>query len=201
MRSNIFEGWRRITRIVQAIACLIAGIITYEGMPKYVEATYITFGPESNFQLDDVNLCKDYSSNTAKEYSIYRTIASGLKVNTTLCFVAMRFDDGRHLIPFKADEKKSGYVYGNEKYSTQVQSYIKSRAAYFSIPEKDEKELQKAFHEKQREARFNIFYAVGGTFLVLQILAFAVGWVVRGFLGIHHGLDYRHPSGDSAPND
>jgi hypothetical protein len=195
MARNMLEGWRRIGRTIQAIACVAIGIIMYDEIPSYVKATYLTLSPKHPFSLlsqDELEKYEcGYFSDNASE-TVQRTIILGINVKTTLCFKSMYFKESqRNLIPYKIGGLKKDFAWGGAKRTDVVNSYIKERAHNFSIPSKDEEVLSKKFADSQWDAKLNILYAIGGMFIILEIIFASAGWIVRGFLGIKRGADHR----------
>ncbi len=61
----------------------------------------------------------------------------------------------------------------------------------FKIPVEDEKEIRKEFSEKYRKELLEGFgYLLAGLLLFGGVI-WAIGWIVRGFLGIPRGMDKR----------
>ena len=85
-----------------------------------------------------------------------------------------------------------------ETYSEEVDRYIKMRSASFSPTGELVRSAlavanKKWWDRKKSDARDAVTFAIVAC-VVLQLLAFVVGWIARGFAGIKSGTDYREPS-------
>jgi len=182
MKINVFEGARRIALLVTGVAIL--GSLAYAVFNKpYAHAAYSV-----DVILSTMKLIDSCAENDATEY-VERVSAEGKAVNIRLCFPAVVWNDGKLAYPFK---KVSGEVYGSEdKYGSEARAYYKSVAASFSLtPESVE-----AFNSNQWKATIAQWKdtAIGltGGLAFLWTFVVAVGWIVRGFMGIPRGRDSR----------
>lgn len=185
MKFNVFEGARRIVLLLQGIFVLAALGIGFFDDP-YVRLVYETRYPNEPFSLAKNQEC-DYSNDDSE--SIERQSTSGDEINITLCYRGSLFSGGNILIPFKLEDDEK--VWGNEKHSTEVSEYTKMRTASFVLPPDAHDEYRKVWWKKKFENAWGgVKIAVVG-YLSILIFSFSVGWVVRGFLGIPRGQDYR----------
>lgn len=203
-RFNVFEGCRRITNLflaIWAIGCILVSYSTdttlylqfnkyhpdYEFSIHYVKDA--TFLPLRKEMFDDYAVECDVSTN---DLSAHRYISSinGHLISATLCFVAMEFgeEDKTMLIPHLI---KDGMVYGNTKYSDDVQKYVKSQESNFSIPNDEEKRIDEIYLNKRIEHyKTALKFLLGGLF-VIWLLSTVIGWIARGFMGVPLGEDHR----------
>jgi len=176
---NIFEGARRITKLTAAL--IIFGYIFWGATDSpYIFTTYnITF---SNPPIQTSDGCP-FDSQSKR---IARTTANNTYVDVTLCFLAKDFPLSQRLIPYKFEK---GLYWGNEKYTPDVNQYVDNTSLAFVIPKAYEEKLDKQWWSK----RFNGLGAIFGWMLLnltmLFLFAWAVGWIVRGFIGIPQRQD------------
>lgn len=190
MKFNVFEGARRIALLLQIAFVLIALGIGFLDNP-YIRLIYETRHPDEPFVLSKDDGCDTLTDQI--EY-IERKIDEDKTINITLCFRARPFSSGDILIPFKADEE--GQIWGGGKYSQEVSEYIKKRTTFFYLPPEASKEFSKKWWGKKFEnVRGGIKIAAIGYFSIL-IFSLVMGWIVRGFLGIPQGQDFRFPEAE-----
>ncbi|MDP3008110.1 MAG: hypothetical protein Q8N30_03465 [Methylococcales bacterium] len=136
MKINIFEGARRVTKLIAVIWVL--GMSFYAFTDKgYVHAYFRVDSPDSvPIKMSEQEDCDE---DDAKEYLSSQYTSKGSTIIVTLCFKSMIFDNGRKLIPLSmspeewqrrtnggqkpltAEDKK--LVWGYEKYSTEVSTH------------------------------------------------------------------------------
>jgi hypothetical protein len=179
---NVFEGSRRIALAMGILACGAAAIVVCNDGP-YVPVTFSTTGPDRPF----LRMKGDCPETAAREY-LYRDDNNSNGFGVSLCFLAQPFPQGKVLIPYQASD---GSYWGNERFSTEVRTYTSQRAQEFSIPTADLEPLAKEY----RKARWKqLLEATKYTALGIGIywgLVAAIGWIVRGFMGIPRGMDKR----------
>jgi hypothetical protein len=183
---NIFEGARRITLLV-GITWIVGWVIGgfFAGKP-HVFATFVIDQPGSPFVWSEADSCA--LPNASKWVS--RSTSSGTDATLVLCFSARLVRDGRLLIPYRLDRENNTW-WGNEPTSTEVQEYMREAGEKFSIPTSDEGKIdQKYWRELLKNWGAGALAAVIGL-AVLFAFTWATGWVVRGFLGIPRGQDYK----------
>lgn len=188
---NIFEGSRRIAKIFAALWG--AGCIIYaaNNSPSSVSAVY-----EISIVDNTPKLTEKCPEDAAREFSAswQQSTAKGTGISLTLCFLAADGFTGSKspkLIPYKI-EPGTNKVWGNEKYSTDVTTYTKKVAENFKLPEAD-------FAKFDAEARtlwWKEFFSTMGLMIggLVSLFGFtwAVGYVVRGFMGIPSKSDTRN---------
>ena len=175
---NIFEGARRITKLTAAI--IVFSYIVFWGATysPTVSTTYNIYIGKSPIQTDDG--CPDNSQRAYKR----KTTANKTEVDVNLCFLP---DDISGLfIPYKFENES---VWLDKAHSPDVNKYVNQISNAFIIPRDDEKKLDKQY----RLQKFRGLGAIFGWMLlnlgILFLFAWAVGWIVRGFMGIPQGQD------------
>lgn len=181
MKVNIFEGARRISLLISAVWVVGWSAHAIFSEP-YSRVTYSVLALGVPF-VDSA--CPD---DAATEY-IEREAPWGKSVNVTLCFLANQADSGEMLVPYA--DAGEGMLWMGRKYSTEVQGYTNSVANKFQLtPEGIE-----AFEAIQRKALLeqwgvSAMFLLGGLAVGWAVVA-AIGWIVRGFMGIPRGQDVR----------
>jgi hypothetical protein len=184
MKINMFEGSRRIAKLIGVMIVLVtlySAIFdshTVQGTLEYEVATVSAPLSETSRPcgIDD-----------AEKYTNLIS-PKGVPVRVTICFRAALFKNSDWLIPYKIE---GSTMYGNERYSPEVESYMDKIVASSTIPKGDIKKFDEfLFFKKAWEIAKPI--GIGGIWLVCFYFAvIVIGWVVRGFLGIPTGSDER----------
>ncbi len=184
MRINFFSGARRMA-ILTALAATIGTLIRLATYDPYVSVTYTIDRPEGEL-LKIQGGCPS----SAVSNGFYKATRAGNDVYVTLCLLAMEFgQDKEELIPYKTDEK--GVIWGAASYSSEVSKYKRRLAGGFAFPARDDELLEREISERYRESWISgLGYLAFGLF-VFAVSVWAVGWVVRGFMGVPQGSDYR----------
>lgn len=182
---NIFEGARRIAIIIAAVSVVgaIAASLTRD---PYVEISYEV--PFYGFDPVKVDGC-EYSSEDAL-ISERRKTPSGISYHVEICFKAARADDGRMLVPYV---RQGESFLMNEKYSEDVSSYTRSIIGKFN---RGAEEWQEAKAEKSRvfwSGLMSMAVGIIASLAAFWIFVWAIGWIVRGFMGIPRGQDKNSP--------
>lgn len=98
-------------------------------------------------------------------------------------------DKGERLVPYKIDEK--GMIWGAASYSSEVSEYERQLEKRFILAPRDEEFAEKEFSRRYwREIKEGIGYLAIGL-AIFGGFVWAVGWIVRGFVGIPRGMDKR----------
>jgi len=184
MKLNIFEGSRRIALMIAgvAVAGTLFALATYD---PYVSVQYSIANPNGAF----VQIQESCPSDAERHYFSSRT-SSGESVSVDLCLLAMTFGkDNARLIPYKIDEQ--GMIWGAASYSSEVSDYEQKLEGRFKLPASDEGTLKKEISQRYRENWVSgLGYLVAGL-AIFSGVVWAIGWIVRGFLGIPRGMDRR----------
>ena len=160
-----------------AIGCISYAIFNNPYVVLSYEVSYLGAKPE---------LVENCSPDSASEY-----IASvpGGDASIDLCFTGRRAPNGMMLIPYAPAE--DGKVWMAEKYSTEVSNYTRSLSQSFRLDavgiKAAEEKRSAALKEQWVDAAKALFFGL----MAGWIFVFAIGWIVRGFMGIPHGKDAR----------
>jgi len=185
MRVNLFEGARRVLRLLQALWIIGAAIIVWNSTSPYPSLELDVQSPFSA-PVRGAGAC----SLPDQLESVSRWTANGTNAFVWLCFRASKSSDGRMLIPFRWDDRPQGKMWwGEQAFSPHVSEYVTTYSKDYKLTTEHEAWID----SESRKQRFKQIWvglgvAVGGC-LVLTVAAFIVGWIVRGFLGIPSGHD------------
>jgi hypothetical protein len=194
MKVNFFEGGRRVVLIITiTIVCIGVGYAFFsEPYISNSDITYNTYSPNDIFHLSQKNDCKDYSNNIGE--IVERETKDGVQISIKLCFIAQEFSkkdvsDKIKLIPYKLDEEE--YVFGADKNSPEIIEYISDKAYYFELTDDGYNEYKRKWWEEKindvKETSLVVLLSVLG----LWFFSCVFGWILRGFLGIRNGQDFR----------
>lgn len=183
MRVNIFEGARRISKLVMGI--IVAGsLVAIWTAEPYLNMHYQIKGPGvAPLKVDDCG------ADDAREY-ISRRSADGKQISIIICFMAHpAAQTGEMLIPYKVME--DGRWWMNEKYSRDVLTYTKAVANAFAFPAEDAKQADSLWTSTRIKDAVQGLGFLGIGLVAFLIFTKIIGWIVRGFLGIPSGQDMR----------
>ena len=184
MKINIFSGARRLGAVFAALAALTALGFTAFSEP-YISLNYTVSAPGAPF----VHAKEDCPDKAAIHY-ITALTPEGKSVSVSLCLLPMAFGkDGTELIPYRVDSE--GMIWGAEEYSSEVFAYEKELESRFRLSPADV-ELAKSARSKKywQQWRDTLLYLAVGLAAYWLVIT-AVGWIVRGFLGVPFGKDSR----------
>lgn len=187
MAINIFEGARRIALLLGGGAAVITVLVTFN-QDAYYHAQYSLAAPNAPFRKTDGG-CQGEGRTI---YFDHKT-SSGKEVSVSLCLESMTFknknEEETELIPYKTDA--DGMTWGARTYSIEISTYETQVEERFTMTATDVavsiKEAAKQWRNDFAEA---MGYLVAGL-AVFGALVLAIGWIVRGFLGIPRGMDKR----------
>lgn len=188
---NIFEGSRRVALVFSCVSAAATMFFVFLEEP-HKTFTYSVFHPTGPFFKSSANCPR----NAGSHFMIYET-KSKKKLSVQLCIHPREFDNGMMLIPYKQN--------GNEIFGTAIDSpayklYVIEKEIFFSMNEFEEKLAEDELREERIDnvkkgiAYLAIFLSVFWAFVS------AIGWVVRGFLGIKRGMDSR-PNDEKIPEE
>ncbi len=185
---NIFEGSRRIVKLISAAIVVGFGVAAFFVDPG-VNIEYVVASPTSIPQRIDIDNCPTDSSS---QY-VYPRTRKNTKAYVKLCFTTQTFKDSKtgndvQLIPYKFDEKTK-MTWGAQSYSTEVTAYQRKVANSFVLPAEDERWVDDQYWSLVFVKLRNGFIAMIITLAILWAFTWAVGWIVRGFMGIPRGQD------------
>jgi hypothetical protein len=180
---NIFEGARRVAILIAGFI-VIGGAIAIYNIAPHVVINYkvLNFGI-APLKIDACNELVD-----AKRYNSHVT-PNGREFSIRTCFKSSRADDGRLLIPYA--EAPNNMIYMNSEYSNEVRAYTEAVANAITPTADDFKEADAEYTRQVWTKRFEgLSWLIGGL-LAYWLGVRIVGWIVRGFMGIPSGQDYR----------
>jgi hypothetical protein len=154
----------------------------------YYHATYSLAAPNAPFRKTDGG-CPSEGKTIYFDHKTSR----GKEVRVTVCLEPMTFTNKNNeqveLIPYKTDA--NGMTWGARPYSSEISTYESQVKKRFTMTATDEevsiKEAAKAWRSQFAEAMGYLAVGLG----IFGALVWAIGWIVRGFLGIPRGMDKR----------
>ena len=181
MKINIFEGGRRLSKLCIGVWIACVAAFSYLDAP-YIHDTLKIAYPGATPQADS-----DCKANDVKEY-IYRTTNTGKDISITLCFASQLSNDNRYLVPFKVE---GGQYWMGDAGSPPVAEYTRSCADHFSLSAEQSNSLDTLWwHERLDELLSGAKVSLIGS-VALWGASLIVGWIVRGFIGVPRGNDFR----------
>ncbi len=188
MAINIFEGARRIALLLAGGASIVTVIVAFNES-AYYSAQYSLAAPNAPFRKTDGD-CPSEGSRTTFDYKT----SNGKEIGVAVCLEPMTFtyknnNETAELIPYRTDA--DGMTWGGKRYSTEVSAYEKQVEKRFTMSATDEEDSLKEISKKWRsQFAETMGYLVAGL-AIFASLVWAIGWTVRGFLGIPRGMDKR----------
>lgn len=184
MKINIFSGARRLALALAVLVTLVAIGLTAFNEP-YVPINYTISGPGAPFVLSN-----DICPQNGDSLSITTSAPDKSNVYTTICILPMAFGEaGTELIPYKVEN--NGVIWGAEKYSAEVTAYKNQLEKRFRITPSDWDIIKSKKSSKYwKQWRETIQYLATGLAAYWLLIA-TLGWIVRGFVGIPLGKDFR----------
>lgn len=184
VRFNPFSGARRIS-VLLALIATVGTIVASAMNDPYVSTTYAIAHPTGPF----VKIEESCPSSAARHYFSKNT-RSGGSVSVTLCLLAMEFGESkRELIPYRVDDK--GMVWGATSFSDEVTAYERQLERRFSLLPKDEEEIERDIGRLYRDNWISSLGYLAAGLGVFAVFVWATGWIIRGFMGVPQGSDYR----------
>ncbi len=179
MSINIFEGARRISYLIYA-ATLAFGLFYAYKVEPFVSMTY---------SISTFGAAPVLTDESCKHDEIARSVFVDLELpQIRICFRANESQHGLRLIPYKMEGNVTRLDFKN---SSNVAIYVQETVDEFSVPQKDEQRLKEIYSAAKWKEVLQTFIKLV-VFLVGELVLFAaIGWIVRGFLGIPRGQDKR----------
>jgi hypothetical protein len=188
-KLNLFEGGRRITRVLQASVIILCAAVAFFWRP-YPHLTVETARPGAAWFIaaDDCHIGID-----GTEWLDDYDLGNGVRGTVLLCFRAMTGSGGRKFVPVR--QTGSGSWHGSHPFSPDVADYTRARGARF-VPRPEMRETLREEFNRQWWKDHGLLWGVSLVVAVvlcalLAVESWAVGWVVRGFAGIPSGHDHR----------
>jgi hypothetical protein len=195
---NVFEGARRILGLLVGLWVLGSALVYWNDMPG-VQYTVVIERP-ADLGRQSHKPCPD---DAAERREFSRKTRAGTKYDLSLCFPLAQFDAGR-FVPY-LENADGSYYWGGPVFDEKVSAYTNQRLASFVAPPLDEEWIDSQEWSVWKTAFASWLKVALGGWLVLVIAGVTVGWIVRGFLGIPTGRDFREvptpPEDDDADDD
>ena len=187
MAINIFEGARRIALFLAGGAAVITLLVTLN-QDAYYNATYSLAAPNAPFIKTD----GDCPSEGRTIYFDHKT-SNGKLVSVSVCLEPMTFTNSNkeetELIPYKTDA--DGMTWGARSYSSEISSYETQVQKRFTMTKTDEEFSIKEAAKKWRSQFSEAMGYLAAGLAIFGAVVWVIGWIVRGFLGVPHGMDKR----------
>lgn len=185
MTINVFEGARRIAKLV-AVLWVVGWIVAaFTQSAPYISVNYTVSWPNPPHRSDDPPC--DFGDNAIESVTV--VTKRGTEAHARLCFLAKRAEDGRKLIPYGVHPKDSSLWIANTRYSEDVRKYIEKVKDDFLLSQADEAWVDgQLWPERLKVFGMGALMAAGGL-VFLSVFTWAVGWIVRGFMDIPRGKD------------
>ena len=184
MTVNVFKGARRISVLLGAawvIGCVAS--IAFANRALYLNYEVSSFGSAPKLATG----C-DYHSDASQ--MVMRSIPPDVEsTGVNLCFKASKADNGQMLVPYM--RQADGRIWMNEALSSPVLDYTQKVASTFDLDQAGLADINTQKATKRKEQWIETAKVVFGGLAVGWILIFLTGWVVRGFMGIPLGRDFR----------
>ncbi len=185
MKINVFEGARRIAWIAKTLVVLGALYFGISSEP-YLKLVYETYGPDDEFVYAKDQDC-DLTQDAYED--IKQTSNNAEEIKVQLCFRNHIFPNGDKLIPYL---KEKGSTWGRPKYSTEVMQYTSLRAKQFILPADAKEKYNNLWWKEKFDNTWDGIKTAFAGYLLISLFTFAIGWIVRGFVGIPTGKDSRN---------
>lgn len=182
MKLNIFSGARRLALLLAALVSVLALGITAFHEPK-VAPRYTVTAPNAPFLRTN-----EWCSNDAALHFFEAPDPSGDSVHVTLCLPSVS-STGGEAEPRRYKINSKGVIWAAANNSTDLLTYQEALERRFrltpSLLEPVAAENAEMYWQQWRTTLLYLPIGLG----VFWLLVTAVGWVVRGFVGIPHGKD------------
>lgn len=187
MAINIFEGARRIALLLGGGAAVITVLVAFN-QDAYYHATYSLAAPNAPFRKTDGGCPIE-----GREIYFDHKTSLGKEVSVSVCLEPMTFTnknkEDAELIPYKTDA--DGMTWGARPYSTEISTYETQVKKRFTMNATDEEASIKEASKKWRSQFAEAMGYLAAGLAIFGALVLAIGWIVRGFLGIPRGMDRR----------
>jgi hypothetical protein len=183
MKINVFSGARRLAFLIAFVGIITAIILVFNSEPSIYYNYRIAYFGADRVLSDECRIGID-----GAKYLDFNN-KDGTSFHVRLCFAASRANDGRMLVPYA---ERDGQTWMNSAYSDEVQRHMDMYASFiFKLKPSDFEKAQSDYSSEKFWLRAKgIGYIALGAILFWFFVSCA-GWVVRGFLEIPRGHDYR----------
>lgn len=187
MAINIFEGARRISLLFAGGAAVVTVLLAFN-QEAYYRAQYSLDAPNAPFRKTEGG-CKS----EGKPLFFEHNTSSGREVRVLVCLESMTFrnknKEEAELIPYKTDA--DGTIWGARPYSSEISEYETQVKKRFTMTAAEEEAYLKEESKKWRSQFAEAMGYLAAGLAIFWGLVWAIGWIMRGFLGIPRGMDKR----------
>lgn len=187
MKINIFEGARRLTKIIAVIWVLCMSFYAFREFTEkgYVRAYFRVDLPDGvPVRMTEQEHCDE---NDANEYLSSPYTSKDSKISVTLCFKPEKIS-----IVDKLPSDSDDWIDITDKEAKELkQAKQKKVVANFKLSKADEEWADSvAWSERWGNIKIGAAVTIGGL-AFLWIFSWCVGWIVRGFASIPSGQDFK----------
>lgn len=182
MQTNIFSGGRRIAVVAGTLLAGATGGFAWLASEPHVRPTYAV---AINGEAWPTDSCS-YGIDGTETGSI--VTPAGRSTTVSLCFKAQPASDGRMLVPYKLAD---GKIWMNDPNSPAVTDYMSKFASRFTLSTERGQDVDERWKQAERDQYRNTILTVAAAVVAAWIITTTIGWIVRGFLGVPRGQDFR----------
>lgn len=182
MQVNIFSGGRRIAAVAGTLLAAATGGFSWLASEPYVRPTYAVAINGDTWLTDSC----DYGIDGTETASV--VTPARRSVTVSLCFKAQPSSDGRTLVPYKSAD---GQIWMNDRYAPAVTDYMSKFASRFTLSAERGQDVDERWKQAEWDQYRNAILAAAGAVVAAWIITAIIGWIVRGFLGVPRGQDFR----------
>lgn len=181
---NIFEGARRVAKVIAGIAIVCTAAYALTTRP-YITANYRVPGFAAN-------AIKSYQCDSDKDhrehYSEYTS--TGNPYTLVLCFAGeYSSEHGGVMIPYMIKDNQVWTISG---YSPEFRQYASAyRRNIFELPKGESERLDERYENTRWSDAGSALVSLLVGLALFWLAVWITGWIVRGFMGIPRGQDHR----------
>jgi hypothetical protein len=180
MKINVFEGARRIMRVVAVLSALVIFFFSVES-PR-VKLSFTIAGPGERPNFDPSPKWHAYNRKISKVL----WTPKGDRAEVDFVFLARKTNDGTEVVPYR---REAGKEWADHPYSDEVTAYTKQVIESFTFSQGDEEWISRQWWKiGGRNLGLGVVFVVL-SLLFLNVISRTTGWIVRGFFGIPSGMD------------
>ena len=192
MAANVFEGARRITKLIAVL--WIVGVLILESQSirnPYLHAYFEVDSIDSKpIRMDEKK--EGCGTDGLIEYLDDKSTNRGTNVSVTLCFKAKEFENSVikdfNFWRTKRDQKSTLVT---ELSPAQLSDITNNIAKKFTLTKADEEWADGVVRPKRWKIIQVVALTMVGGLVFIWIFSWILGWVVRGFFGIPSGHDFK----------
>jgi hypothetical protein len=185
MQINIFSGGRRIAAVVGFIIACLAAAFAFLVSDSHPAEKFI-YSIEMKQPVKRATEC-NYDDDPTRHF--IGTVYEWFDVEVVFCFRNITLQDGQY-IPYI---DPTGKWMAGKSYSDEVNKYENEFTRQFAMPASDRAEAITIARGNVHQMALNCLLAFAGAAVAVWIITYILGWIVRGFLGVPRGQDFRSP--------